>query len=138
VGEVVAMNPKALLDRIELPEIRAPDMDEGEEIALVTAKSSEQPAAGKPGAASGGKSGGLPKSDGGGPSAGGMDPSAMVDSIFMRYDKNRDGQLSKDEIPSESAARFAKGDANGDGNIEKTEMLQAMRAMTGGASGGSR
>ena len=53
-------------------------------------------------------------------------------------DSNKDGTLSKDEIPADSAERFAKGDKNGDGNIDKAEMLQAMRAMAGGVGGGSR
>ena len=84
--------------------------------------------------------GGRPGGSGGGPpgGGGGFDPSAIVDSIFSRMDTNKDGMLSKDEIPAERAERFSKSDGNGDGNIDKAEMLQAMRAMAGGASGGSR
>ena len=55
--------------------------------------------------------------------------------IFTRLDKNSDGIIAADEIPADQADRIKRSDTNGDGQIQKAEMLQAMKKMMSQGSG---
>ena len=61
----------------------------------------------------------------------------MVDRL-LAYDKNKDGKISKDEIPADQQARMAESDKNGDGDIERSELEQSIgaRMQAGGGRGG--
>lgn len=54
----------------------------------------------------------------------GMRPSP--DELFSRFDKNKDGKLTKDEVPAPIWEHLSKADANHDGAVTKDE-LEAMR-----------
>ncbi len=46
-------------------------------------------------------------------------------SRLMQLDKNKDGKITKDELPSERMQRLIeRGDQNGDGALDKDEILQ--------------
>ncbi|MEM8680289.1 MAG: HlyD family efflux transporter periplasmic adaptor subunit [Planctomycetota bacterium] len=101
-GDVVAMNPRKLIDQLDLPEIE-------ETPPPPPAKPAEQK---------------RPAS-----SSGGSNASAVVDMIYQRLDKNSDGIIAADEMPADQADRLKQSDRNGDGKIQKAEMLQAMQKM---------
>src|SRR5207253_908896 len=54
--------------------------------------------------------------------------------FIKRFDKNKDGFVSKDELPPFLAAVFDKADANGDGKLDRKEaaaFLQILRKRFG-------
>ena len=63
----------------------------------------------------------------GGPGKGGPE-------MFARADKNKDGKLSKDEVPAEMWERLSKLDKDSDGAVSKEEMA-AMRGKGGPGAG---
>ncbi len=73
--------------------------------------------------AAGGKSGG--KSDDS--KIGIPEPAQIVKMLFEKYDANGDNILSDDEIPADQRERLARSDTNGDGKIEKAELLRGMQ-----------
>jgi Ca2+-binding EF-hand superfamily protein len=57
-----------------------------------------------------------------------------ADDFIKKFDKNKDGFLSKDELPPALAKVFDKFDTDGDGKLDKKEveqMLQALRKRFG-------
>jgi Ca2+-binding EF-hand superfamily protein len=57
-----------------------------------------------------------------------------VDNFIKRFDKDKDGMLSKDEVPPGLARIFDRFDKNSDGKLDKQEMqalLQVMRQRFG-------
>jgi len=54
----------------------------------------------------------------------------IADKLFERFDANKDGKLTKDEVPEKAAERVMKADADGDGAVTKDE-LQAAREKLG-------
>ena len=61
----------------------------------------------------------------------------------MRFDKNRDGKVSKDELPADMKGLFDGPDANKDGGIDKDELAKLFRMIgprgrEGGPGGGRR
>jgi Ca2+-binding EF-hand superfamily protein len=58
---------------------------------------------------------------GGRPGAGQFNPQ----EIFNRFDANKDGKLSKDELPPRLQENFARLDANGDGFLSQEEFARA-------------
>jgi len=73
---------------------------------------------------------------------GGMDLAARL----MSFDKNKDGKVTKDELPNERmAAIIERGDTNGDGALDKSEIEQLAERFQqragrsrGGRPGGER
>ena len=59
---------------------------------------------------------------------------ASPDAICSRFDKNRDGKLTEDEIPELMRSRMMRADADGDGTVTKAELKKA-RANRGGGRG---
>jgi Ca2+-binding EF-hand superfamily protein len=57
-----------------------------------------------------------------------------ADDFIKRFDKNKHGYLTKDELPPRLAQAFEQFDRNGDGKLDKQEveqMLQALRRRFG-------
>ena len=136
--DVVVLDPRNHLDKMQIPEIE--EVDDREKLAKIAAESPKMVRT--PGDET---SGGRPATAGGPGAAGGRMPSAdvIVTAIFGRLDKNNDGKLTKDEVAGDDrmAAGFAESDTNQDGSIDKAEMTAGMRkrmaAGGGGGPGGS-
>ncbi len=65
------------------------------------------------------------------------DPQAMVDRTMSSTDKDNDGKLSAEEIggmPEGFRDRIKAADTNGDGNVERAELLAAMKKMAAARS----
>ena len=58
-----------------------------------------------------------------------------VDAQFQRYDKNKDGKLSKDEVPPQLRLFFDRLDKDGDAALSKEE-ARAIGGLLGGIGGG--
>jgi Ca2+-binding EF-hand superfamily protein len=57
-------------------------------------------------------------------------PNQLIDQMITQNDKNRDGQLTPDEIPPQMPPRmFSQSDANGDGILTRDELIAAMANM---------
>jgi Ca2+-binding EF-hand superfamily protein len=57
-----------------------------------------------------------------------------ADQFIRRFDRNRDGYLTKNELPPRLAAQFDKWDTNADGKLDKKEvdaLLQTLRRRFG-------
>lgn len=136
--DVVVLDPRNHLDKMQIPEIA--EVDDREKLAKIAAESpkmvrtpGDEPSSGRPGTAGGpgAAGGGMPSAD------------VIVTAIFGRLDKNNDGKLTKDEVAGDDrmAAGFAESDTNQDGSIDKAEMTAGMRkrmaAGGGGGPGGS-
>ena len=106
------------------------------------------PPGGGPGGGPGGRGPGGP---GGGPGdQGGPAPtSAEVIARYMSLDVNKDGKLTKDEVPERLQGFFARADADNDENVTKDELTKMAERQTtpagrsgpggpGGPGGGGR
>lgn len=72
----------------------------------------------------------------GGMMGGPPDPAQMV-SMLMANDKNKDGKLSKDELPERMQGIIARADTNKDGKLSKDELTKFASSMGGpGGPGG--
>lgn len=69
--------------------------------------------------------------------AGGENAEAMVERL-MASDANKDGKLSKEELPERLQSMMARGDRNEDGSLDKEEIMAIARerAAQGGGAGG--
>ena len=56
--------------------------------------------------------------------------------IFTALDANKDGKLTKDELPDPLRERMGLADANGDGGISKQELENILKLFGGGDRGG--
>ena len=52
-----------------------------------------------------------------------VNPAERIEAFFNRLDENRDGTISKDEIPEPLAARLSSMDQDRDGNITRREFM---------------
>ena len=52
-----------------------------------------------------------------------------VDEVFAKFDKNKDGKLTKDEVPAPIWEHISKADANKDGAVTKEELEAAHKKM---------
>src|SRR5207249_1433088 len=51
------------------------------------------------------------------------------EEFINRFDKNKDGFLTKDELPPRLAAIFDRADQNGDGKLDANEVDQMLQAL---------
>jgi multidrug efflux pump subunit AcrA (membrane-fusion protein) len=134
-GEVVVLNPRTHLDKMDLPKIEeTPERGDLEEIAKnAPPKKEGAPPNQKPAGGAGGE----------------FSAASMAERALQSGDKNSDGELSMDEIGQmdERMRDSAKAaDTNGDGKITKPELvsamakvvarIKAMQAAGGGPGGG--
>lgn len=109
-AEMVAMNPRRMLPAFDLPEaekeVAQASSKAGLENSSDDEKSRRQPESGPP------------------------NPAQIASRIFGELDVNGDGVLTEEEIPAERRERMVAADANGDGRIERAELLQAFQRMT--------
>jgi Ca2+-binding EF-hand superfamily protein len=69
----------------------------------------------------------MEKSGGKGP--GGPGPDGGPRAIFERYDGDKDGKLTKEEVPGEMWARLSKADDDADGRVSREEMAKVYEKM---------
>lgn len=81
-------------------------------------------------AAAGGSPGKMRDGRGGGSTGG-------PDAIFAKMDENKDGKLSKDEVPPEMWNRLSNADEDADGNVSKAE-LEKVYKKRGAYNGGDK
>jgi HlyD family secretion protein len=119
VNDAVSLNPGKYLEMVSLPDL--PDIPNGPRVPAGRRPHPDKPKQG-------------PKS-----SAPGNTPAQIVATIFKSLDKNNDGNISIDEIPSERRERLTAADSNGDGNIDRSELTTALsQQMKGGAPDNSQ
>lgn len=53
----------------------------------------------------------------------------QVDRRLLKLDRNGDGRVTEDEVPTMSSARFARFDLDGDGAFTASELAGVMRAQ---------
>ncbi|MFK7737469.1 MAG: HlyD family efflux transporter periplasmic adaptor subunit [Pirellulaceae bacterium] len=139
-GDEIALNPRNHLNLMELPEVE--DVTDREKLKEIGKE------AGKPAAAVGATkpatSGGAPAGRGG--SGGGFNPSVIVDAMFAKSDTDGDGKIAGDEIntlDSRMKDGMSRYDSNGDGALEKAEVMKVFKSFSnrgggGGGGGGGR
>jgi len=62
-------------------------------------------------------------------------PNDLVDTLFS-FDKNKDGKLSKDEVPERMQGIFARADADKDGFLTREEVVKATASQERRGPGG--
>ena len=71
----------------------------------------------------------------------GATPATSADDLvatYMAFDKNKDGKLTKDEVPERMQAIFDRADANKDGALTESEIRASARASAQSASPAGR
>ena len=56
--------------------------------------------------------------------------------MLMANDKNKDGKLSKAELPERMQGMFSKADSNKDGSLSKDELTKFIASSGPGGPGG--
>ena len=89
---------------------------------------------GRPGGGEGGRGG-----DGGRPGEGGQggrpgNSNEFLDRV-MSFDENKDGKLSRKEIPERMQRMIERGDANKDGSLDRDELKKMFESFGGGRGG---
>lgn len=65
---------------------------------------------------------------------GGANGATRVAELWTRLDANRDGIVTRAEIDTGAVRRFAAGDADGDGILDKTELASLRQSRSSGGS----
>lgn len=60
----------------------------------------------------------------------------QIDERFAQYDTNKDGKVTRDEVPKRMERLFGFLDGNGDGSLDKDELKRALEGFGGGLPGG--
>jgi multidrug resistance efflux pump len=141
-GDQVIENPDVFAEDITFPDPPAEAIGRPKALLVKASDFTQDDKKGKakgrrgPGEAGGqGAEGGEGRRGKGG-ARGGFDPIAMVRGTFERYDANKDGILSSEEIPAERRDRIVAADANGDGKVDRAELTTAMSKARPAMGGG--
>src|SRR5437867_9739823 len=51
------------------------------------------------------------------------------EEFIKRFDKNKDGYLTKDELPPRLAQAFDRADTNGDGKLDRKEVAEMLKVL---------
>jgi HlyD family secretion protein len=142
-GDVVALNPGAHRELMDLPDVAIDEnieLPEGYELpeegngpgmqGRPDGQRGGRDGGGRDGAGREGRGGG--PGGGGGPGRGGMDVNATVDQTMQQFDKNSDGKLDKDELgqlDDRTKGFVEQADGNGDGEVTRDELRSSMDRM---------
>ena len=58
--------------------------------------------------------------------------------MFERMDANKDGKLTKEEVPEQAWERIVKADADNNGAVTKEEMAKVVKARAGNGQGNAK
>jgi multidrug efflux pump subunit AcrA (membrane-fusion protein) len=132
-GETVALNPDAVLNRVNLPKLPPVPPLKGTEAegGAEASRTADIPPDGPP---VDGPSGTRPPAGPDGPPGG---IGQMVSGILERLDRNSNGRIDSDEIEGPQAERLREADRNGDGAIDRGELMSAMAQMRAAMGGGA-
>ncbi|MCS6851878.1 MAG: EF-hand domain-containing protein [Gemmataceae bacterium] len=61
-----------------------------------------------------------------------------IDFLLQRFDTDKDGKISRQEAQGPFRDNFAKADTNGDGFLDRTELMVVARRIRAFGSGGFR
>jgi multidrug resistance efflux pump len=122
-SDEVAANPRPHRHLVEWPEPVADDDQQ-------TSEPRRQPRSREGESREGESREGGPRGPQGGPSRQTFDPAVAVSDILQRFDQDGDGRLNAEELmtaPDRIRQRLAQADANGDGAVDRAELMQSMR-----------
>ncbi len=110
-GEYVSMSPRRLTDSVEMPELPPEQFNASPGRNGDRKKSDKGPTEESPGEAD--QSG---------------EQTQLVDRVLKRFDTNNDGVLSSDELAASGGEKYANADQNGDGQVQRQELIAAANA----------
>lgn len=143
-GDQVVQNPDLFLDSITEYPLPPPDYLKQQQELIAKRRAENQASKGAPAeVAANGKGGNVEGRNGEGGKGGrggtGRDVGTIVAGLFEKYDTNKDKILDAEEIlgvPADRRERMVKGDTNGDGKLDKAELLRVMnRPRPNGGNG---
>ncbi|MEM8666006.1 MAG: HlyD family efflux transporter periplasmic adaptor subunit [Planctomycetota bacterium] len=140
--DIVVLNLRDHLSLMDLPEVVRDDNSDMRDVAQEAPESSRGGWDGNPGGGNGGPGGGEGRRRGAGGGGGGMDVNAIVSQTMQAGDTDGDGIISAEELgamDSQRAGMIKRADTNGDGNVTRAEIMNAMKQMSsrfGGGGGG--
>ena len=73
--------------------------------------------------------------EGGGGKRQGGKKGRRAGQLFEKFDKNKDGALTSDEVPENCWTKISRADADGDGAVTKAELKKARRDRKGKRKG---
>lgn len=115
-GEFVSMSPRRYLDSVEMPEL-PPEQDKPKQRGSGDRKGPPGKGPGKP---SQEESPGEANQTG--------EDTQLVDRVLKNFDKNNDGVLSADELAASGGEKYTSADQDGDGQIQRHELIAAANA----------
>lgn len=58
-----------------------------------------------------------------------VEPDQRAEKVMERLDSNRDGAITPDELDGDRGQRLMKADANGDGRVDQTELVELFKMI---------
>lgn len=118
-GEYVSMSPRRLIDTVEMPEL-SPEQLDPKPKGSGNRKGPPGRGPGKPAQETREESPGETDSSG--------EQTQLVDRVLKNFDTNNDGILSADELAASGGEKYTSADQDGDGQIERHELIAATNA----------
>lgn len=116
-GEFVSMSPRRYLDSVEMPEL-PPEQDKPK-------RRGDGDRKGPPGDGPGSKP---PREQSPGEATQAGEETQLVDRVLKTFDKNNDGVLSADELAASGGEKYTSADQDGDGQVQRHELIAAANA----------
>lgn len=112
-GEYVSMSPRRLMDSVEMPELAPEKLNPNDnENGNRKGPQERSPANSSPAKSPGEEE----KSEAG---------TQLVDRVLKNFDTNNDGVLSSDELAASGGEKYTSADQDGDGNVQRHELIAA-------------
>lgn len=115
-GEFVSMSPRRLMDSVDMPELPPEQLNSN--------KRDSGSRKGPPGKGPGKPA--MEKSPGNADQSG--EQTQLVDRVLKTFDTNNDGVLSADELAASGGEKYTSADQDGDGQVQRHELIAAANA----------